>query len=188
MADEEKWAAFQLRMKNATRSVHDLQDKTITGMLYSQRCVLNSTVAILLDKLGLFAATLYFGGSQDLWYQALARFELVFNELEDCLDCQKKLSAWDIPGMRVSQYIKEDLDAYYGKERKFSSAAVNTWIAEIRKIRFDQPLLVTAYIYHMYLGLYSGGRILRHKFKLKGKTLELDPKLNVRFNWFKTEC
>merc|ERR1712168_1440183 len=157
--DEKAWEDFCQKMKKATRSVHDLQDATIQA---------------------LFVATLYVGGSQDLWFQALARFELVFNELEDCLDCQKKLSAWDIPGMRVSQYIKEDLDAYYGKERKFNSAAVNTWIAEIRKIRFDQPMLVTAYIYHMYLGLYSGGRILRHKFKLKGKTLELDPKLNIK--------
>ena len=129
----------------------------------------------------MFAATLYFGGSQDLWFQALARFELVFAELEDCLDCQKKLADWDIPGMRVSQYIKEDLDEYYGPERKFRSAAVDKWISEIRKIRFDHPLLVTAYVYHMYLGLYSGGRILRHKFKLKGKTLDLDPKLNVSF-------
>ena len=83
--------------------------------------------------------------------------------------------------MRVSQYIKEDLDEYYGKDRKFQSRAVNHWISEIRKIRFDHPLLITAYIYHMYLGLYSGGRILKHKFKLKGKTLDLDPKSNVGF-------
>merc|ERR1712048_1052322 len=30
------------------------------------------------------------------------------------------------------------------------------------------------YTYHMYLGLYSGGRILRRKFKLPGQTLDLD--------------
>ena len=66
------------RMKAATKSVHDLQDKTITGIqiLFSYS----------IHFLGLFAATLYFGGGQDLWYQALARFELIFNELEDCLD------------------------------------------------------------------------------------------------------
>ena len=50
---------------------------------------------------------------------------------------------------------------------------------EIRAIRFDHPYLITAYIYHMYLGLHTGAKILRQKFKLKGKTLELDAKLNV---------
>ena len=29
--DEAKWADFQKRMKDATKSVHDLQDKTIQG-------------------------------------------------------------------------------------------------------------------------------------------------------------
>merc|ERR1712212_1384017 len=156
---EEKWENFSKKMRAATKSVHDVQDAAIQA---------------------LFAATLYFGGSQDLWFQALARFELIFNELEDCLDCQKKLKDFDIPGMRVSHLIKEDLDEYYGVERKFNSAAVNTWMTEVRKIRFDHPYLITAYIYHMYLGLHSGGRILRHKFKLKGKTLEIDTKLNVK--------
>jgi len=53
------------------------------------------------------------------------------------------------------------------------------WMKEIRAIRFDHPYLITAYIYHMYLGLHTGAKILRQKFKLKGKTLELDAKLNV---------
>jgi len=103
--DEKSWEDFCQKMKKATRSVHDLQDATIQA---------------------LFVATLYVGGSQDLWFQALARFELVFNELEDCLDCQKKIQDFDVPGMRVSQYIKEDLDEYYGEDRKpCSSHAVN---------------------------------------------------------------
>ena len=59
--DDALWENFSFRMKQATRSVHDLQDATIQG---------------------LFAMTLYFGGSQDLWFQALARFELIFKELE----------------------------------------------------------------------------------------------------------
>jgi len=77
--DEKSWEDFCQKMKKATRSVHDLQDATIQA---------------------LFVATLYVGGSQDLWFQALARFELVFNELEDCLDCQKKIQDFDVPGMR----------------------------------------------------------------------------------------
>jgi len=158
--DEKSWEDFCQKMKKATRSVHDLQDATIQA---------------------LFVATLYVGGSQDLWFQALARFELVFNELEDCLDCQKKIQDFDVPGMRVSQYIKEDLDEYYGDDRKpCSSHAVNKWMKEIRAIRFDHPYLITAYIYHMYLGLHTGAKILRQKFKLKGKTLELDAKLNIK--------
>ena len=62
---------------------------------------------------------------------------------------------------------------------------------EIRAIRFDHPYLITAYIYHMYLGLHTGAKILRQKFKLKGKTLELDAKLNVSIHVLqksKVEC
>ena len=31
------------------------------------------------------------------------------------------------------------------------------------------------------VNVLTGGRILKHKFKLKGKTLDLDPKSNVNF-------
>ena len=52
------------------------------------------------------------------------------------------------------------------------------WISEVRKLRAEDPRLIAAYIYHMYLGLYSGGKILRHKFKLPGQTLALDERSN----------
>ena len=48
----------------------------------------------------------------------------------------------------------------------------------MRKLRDEDPRLIAAYIYHMYLGLYSGGKILRHKFKLPGQTLDLDERSN----------
>lgn len=49
------------------------------------------------------------------------------------------------------------------------SQATIEWITSIRKLLKTNPKLVAPYIYHMFLGLYSGGKILRHKFKLKGK-------------------
>ena len=52
------------------------------------------------------------------------------------------------------------------------------WISTVRKLRDEDPRLIAAYIYHMYLGLYSGGKILRHKFKLPGQTLDLDERSN----------
>jgi len=160
MDDDATWSAFQKRMKNATKKVHDLQDIAING---------------------LFVLSLYTGGATELWYQALSRFEFVFAELEDALESCGELEDFDIPGIRISEIMKNDLDQFYGKDRDRShSSAIKTWISEVRKTRKENPTLMVAYIYHMYLGLYSGGRILRHKFKLPGETLDLsDRAINI---------
>ena len=56
------------------------------------------------------------------------------------------------------------------------------WMADVRKTRDEDPRLIAAYIYHMYLGLYAGGKILRKKFNLPGQILDLDEKAtNVCF-------
>ena len=133
-------------------------------------------------------------------YQALSRFEFVFAELEDALETCAELEEFDIPGIRISEIMKNDLDRFYGKDRERShTSAIKTlddqpcnleliltvfhrWVSEVRKIREENPTLLAAYIYHMYLGLYSGGRILRHKFKLPGETLDLsDRAISVIF-------
>jgi len=131
-----------------------------------------------ISNLRLNSISLYAGGADELWFRALTRFELVFSELEDALDNVEDLEAFDIPGIRIKHHISEDLDNYYGKDRKTDSAAGKMWISTVRKLRDEDPRLIAAYIYHMYLGLYSGGKILRHKFKLPGQTLDLDERSN----------
>ena len=72
--------------------------------------------------------SLYAGGADELWFRALTRFELVFTELEDALDNVEELEAFDIPGIRIKHHISEDLDGYYGKDRKTDSAAGKTYV------------------------------------------------------------
>ena len=124
----------------------------------------------------------------------MSRYELVFTELEDCLDNEKSLFGFDIPGMRVSKNIKEDLDLYYGKARKLNSPAVDrycystiltllylifSWVDAIREARKTNSTLLASHIYQMYLGLHSGAKILRKRYSLEGKTLDLNPSLKV---------
>ena len=103
--DEKLWENFLDRMKKSTKSVHDVQDIAING---------------------LFVISLYAGGATELWFQALARFEIVFNELEDALDNEKELEIFDMPGLRIKEKIKRDLDGFYGKDRTLNSPAIKT--------------------------------------------------------------
>ena len=36
-------------------------------------------------------------------------------------------------------------------------------IVEFRKVEDENPYLLIAYIYHLYMGLFSGGQVLRAK-------------------------
>ena len=54
-------------------------------------------------------------------------------------------------------------------------------MADVRKTRDEDPRLIAAYIYHMYLGLWNTAGILRRKFNLPGQILDLDDTTNVCF-------
>ena len=69
--------------------------------------------------------SLYAGGAEELWFRSLIRWELVFGELEDALDHVGELESFDIPGIRIRHAITEDLDGFYGKDRKTHSPAAN---------------------------------------------------------------
>ncbi|CBY22824.1 unnamed protein product [Oikopleura dioica] len=154
--DDEKWEAFKKGMKNATKKTHDVQDLAING---------------------LFVLSLYTGRSDALWIEALSKFHYIFTELECAFQEKKELEDFDIPGIPVAHLMRDDVSLFLDGVPAPSQATIE-WITSIRKLLKTNPKLVAPYIYHMFLGLYSGGKILRHKFKLKGEAVKLDEKAN----------
>lgn len=66
-------------------------------------------------------------------------------------------------------YFEKDLETYYGEDWQANNPpreCVRKYIQHLEKLERSEPDLLIAYIYHLYLGLLSGGRILRKKQKV----------------------
>ena len=88
------------------------------------------------------------------------------------------MSDLDIEGLRRSQALEKDLDHFFGPSwrTKVNPEAVNKYIEHLQKIADeDEPLLLIAYIYHLYMGLLSGGQILAKKRQIFGGDSEKAP-------------
>ena len=55
-----------------------------------------------------------------------------------------------------------------GKMRETS--CVKSYISHLEKVESENPYLLSAYIYHLYMGLLSGGQILSAKKRISGKS------------------
>ena len=88
------------------------------------------------------------------------------------------MSDLDIEGLRRSHALEKDLDHFFGPSwrTKENPEAVNKYIEHLQKIADeDEPLLLIAYIYHLYMGLLSGGQILAKKRQIFGGDSEKAP-------------
>lgn len=137
---------FTAEMRSSTRSVHDASDKLVNL------------------KLGLSLS------DSAVWYEGLLVFEPVFRFLESALDRHKDslLGELDIEGMRRTEALKKDLDHFYGEKSDWktdseSRPAVKKYIDHLKEVEDENPYLLTSYIYHLYMGLLSGGQILSKK-------------------------
>ena len=77
----------------------------------------------------------------------------------------------DIEGIRRTEALEEDLDHFFGKSwrTKEEPEALVKYIEHLKQIaEEDEPLLLVAYIYHLYMGLLSGGQILSKKRQFFG--------------------
>ncbi|KAJ8891832.1 hypothetical protein PR048_004386 [Dryococelus australis] len=78
----------------------------------------------------------------------------------------------DIEGLRRTEAFEKDLIFYLGKDWKNNYVvreSVAAYLLHLRKIESSNPNLLLAYIYHLYMGLLSGGQLLMHKRKVLGK-------------------
>lgn len=108
-----------------------------------------------------------------VWAEGLLCFYEIFKYLEEALDRLNHtlLSELDIKGMRRTKAFEEDLQFYYGKEWLENvyqpCPAVTAYIDYLNSLEKDNPHMLAAYIYHLFMGIFSGGQILRKKRALE---------------------
>ncbi|XP_057372253.1 uncharacterized protein LOC130693143 [Daphnia carinata] len=140
---------FTKQMRKATREIHDISDALVNA------------------KLGIAMS------DNSIWAEGLLCFYEIFKFLEQALDrlSHTLLSELDIKGMRRTKAFEEDLCFYYGAQWLENiyqpNGAVTAYIDYLTCLERDNPYMLAAYIYHLFMGLFSGGQILRKKRSLE---------------------
>lgn len=162
-------------MRKATREIHDISDALVNAKLGIGNFACCTISIIVKDFFNVRAAM----GEDSVWAEGLLCFYEIFKYLEQALDRfgHTLLGELDVEGMRRTQAFEEDLQHYYGKEWLETSyvpnAAVKHYLSYLGTLEQDNPLMLSAYVYHLYMGLFSGGQILRKKRELQARlTLE----------------
>ena len=109
-----------------------------------------------------------------MWAEGLLVFYDVFAHLESAMDRlgDSLVGELDITGMRRSAAFEADLSHYLGADWRANHVprpAVQRYLDHLRQLESDEPHLLMAYIYHLYMGLLSGGQVLRGKRQLIGR-------------------
>ena len=142
-------APFSKQMRLRTRNIHALSDNLVNL------------------KLG---ATI---SNDAVWSEGLLVFYEIFRFLEKALDrhADSLLGDLDLDGLRRTEALELDLEHYFGEEwdRDYEvRPAVAAYLAHLERIERRDPYLLVAYVYHLYMGLLSGGQVLNGKRKLFG--------------------
>uniref|UniRef100_A0A2P2I5Q5 Heme oxygenase n=1 Tax=Hirondellea gigas TaxID=1518452 RepID=A0A2P2I5Q5_9CRUS len=149
---------FTKQMRIATRDVHSLSDALI-----------NAKLAIAC-------------GNDEIWAQGLLVFYEVFKQLEQSMDRNPNflLAQLDLPGIRRTELFEKDLAYYLGKDWKMSytpRSSVKEYTNYLQHLEETDSLRLVAYVYHLYMGLLSGGQILRKK-RVLASSLTFSSKLS----------
>ena len=140
---------FARRLRDASKEIHDTSDKLVNL------------------KLGVSMS------DEKVWANGLLVFGKIFFELEKCLDKYPNLGDLDVEGMRRTAAFEADLDHFFGSSwrSKKDPEAVEKYIEHLRKLaEEDDPMMLIAYLYHLYMGLLSGGQLLSKKRQLTGSS------------------
>ncbi|XP_046400685.1 heme oxygenase 2 [Ischnura elegans] len=143
---------FTKQMRKATREIHDVSDALV-----------NAKLAVALSN-------------DSVWAEGLLIFYEVFRYLEEAMDRLKDTHIGDLKfdGMRRTEGFKEDLDYYLGEnwtETYAPRESVMKYLMHLRELESNDPDMLMAYIFHLYMGLLSGGQILRKKRQLVSRYL-----------------
>ncbi|EFN82497.1 Heme oxygenase 2 [Harpegnathos saltator] len=148
MPDKEE--NFCEKMAKATRGIHAISDALVN-------------------------AKLAFGFLDDsVWADGLLVFYEVFRYLEGAMIRLKntKIGLLPLSELQRTEAFEQDLDHYLGKgwRKNYSPRdSVAKYLMRLREVEDTDPTLLMAYIYHLYMGLLSGGMILRKKRQLMQK-------------------
>uniref|UniRef100_A0A2A4K4E4 Heme oxygenase n=1 Tax=Heliothis virescens TaxID=7102 RepID=A0A2A4K4E4_HELVI len=135
---------FTTRMRKATRKIHNISDALV-----------NAKFALSLRD-------------EEVWGGGLFIFYHIFGFLEDA---KERLHMPDFDKLFVNKALyrkkafEDDLTHYLGENwRSIPKAmALENYIEHLQELERSSPQLLMAYVYHLYLGLLSGGQILAKK-------------------------
>ncbi|XP_075986275.1 heme oxygenase [Anticarsia gemmatalis] len=140
---------FTTRMRKATRKIHNISDALV-----------NAKFAISLRD-------------EQVWGGGLFIFYHIFGYLEDA-KARLNMEEFDKLFVHKSLYRKkafeEDLAHYLGENWKSipKAMALDNYLDHLQELERSNPRLLLAYVYHLYLGLLSGGQILAKKRRVFG--------------------
>lgn len=80
------------------------------------------------------------------------------------------------------EQFEKDLDFFKGndwRETYVIRESVQNYLQHLNKLNDENPLMLVAYVYHLYMGLLSGGQILAKKRNLEGKIVGFFKKQRV---------
>lgn len=103
-----------------------------------------------------------------VWAEGLLVFYEIFRYLEEAMIRLKDTHVGElcIEGMQRTEAFEKDLNFYLGtdwmKTYKPRDSVIK-YLLHLRKLESSDPNQLMAYIYHLYMGLLSGGQILRKK-------------------------
>uniref|UniRef100_A0A182QT58 Heme oxygenase n=1 Tax=Anopheles farauti TaxID=69004 RepID=A0A182QT58_9DIPT len=129
--------SFSKEMRIATRDIHSVSDALVNAKL---------------------AFALY---DSRVWAEGLLIFYDVFKHLE-----QRVPHDFLPPELHRTAQFEQDLRFYLGEgwlERHTPKPEVRTYLDHLRTVEQENPNLLLAYVYHLYMGLLSGGQILQKR-------------------------
>jgi len=142
--DQDEGILFTQQMRKATRNIHNTSDALVNA------------------KLGVTMT------DDSVWAEGLLVFYEVFAFLERALVNHKDSLIGDllIPGMTRTSALEADLAYYLGDNWRVGYTVrpeVQKYLDHLQNIENQNPYLLIPYVYHLYMGLFSGGQILRAK-------------------------
>ena len=109
-----------------------------------------------------------------MWAEGLLVFYEIFRYLEEAMIRLKDTLVGElcIEGLQRTEAFERDLSFYLGSDWKKTykpRQSVIKYLLHLRKLEDSDPNQLMAYIYHLYMGLLSGGQILRKKHAMVNK-------------------
>lgn len=136
---------FSKQMRKITRDVHDLSDALVNAKL----------VLAMSDN--------------NVWIEGLLIFYEVFKYLETTLSTctnNKHIQKFNLEDMKRTAAFEADLNHYLGADWKLDykpRESVVKYLHHLEQLKEKDVTLLIAYVYHLYLGVLSGGQIINKK-------------------------
>lgn len=135
---------FTKKMRSATREMHAISDSLVNAKL---------TFAF---------------SNKSVWGEGLLVFYEIFRYLEEAMIRLKDTPVGElcIEGLQRTEAFEKDLSFYLGSDWKKTyepRESVIKYLLHLRKLEESDANQLMVYIYHLYMGLLSGGQILRGK-------------------------